>query len=86
MHGRLDFLQPLVDYMTPKNPDDRPSVAEALVRFGAIKSKLTNKELAQRLTPPEPEPDWERRWKDLIWKLCEFWWLLKPHRKLPSFS
>jgi len=76
--GRLEFLRPLVEYMTPKHPGDRPSAAEAVVRFREISSTLTKRQLSQRLTPLTPESEWVRRWKDAAWQVWELWWAVKP--------
>ncbi|KAG8891827.1 hypothetical protein FRB99_003327, partial [Tulasnella sp. 403] len=36
-----EFVDPLVAYMTPKDPDSRPSAAEALERFEQLKKRLS---------------------------------------------
>ncbi|KAG8854880.1 dolichyl-phosphate beta-glucosyltransferase [Tulasnella sp. 330] len=80
-HGRLEFMQPLVDYMTPEDPNTRPSIVEVVIRFQEIRSKLTKKDLSQRLTPNELEPKWTRLWNDLLYLALIF---LSPPATLKS--
>ncbi|KAG8994245.1 hypothetical protein FRB94_010036 [Tulasnella sp. JGI-2019a] len=85
-NGRLEFLRPLVESMTKEAPDERPSATEALSQLREIKAKMSGRRLSQRLTPLEPESIWDRRIKDFRYQIAEWWWYVKPHRKLRPFA
>ncbi|KAG8897436.1 hypothetical protein FRB99_008153 [Tulasnella sp. 403] len=83
-----DFVQPLIEYMTPKNPEERPSAAEALSRFREIKKTLTWRTLTQR-TRPRKSPAETRMQKlmaDFRYRLSSLWWTIKPKRSLPELA
>ncbi|KIO15972.1 hypothetical protein M407DRAFT_34398 [Tulasnella calospora MUT 4182] len=50
-HSGLDLLRPLIEYMTPLKPSERPSAAEALQRWNTIVPELSFFTLSQRLYP-----------------------------------
>ncbi|KAG8871034.1 hypothetical protein FRB97_009147 [Tulasnella sp. 331] len=77
MEGRpfgLDFVIPLIEYMTPETPDDRPTAAEALERFKTIQATLTTSQLSQRLRPLKGESTASRIVKDAYYRICDRWW------------
>jgi len=78
----VEFLTPLIDYMTDQCPDKRPSAAEAFNRFKGIKSKMSEYQLSQRLHPLTPESTPIRLAKDAYYRLCDLWWMLKPKKML----
>ncbi|KAG8898377.1 hypothetical protein FRB99_007486 [Tulasnella sp. 403] len=82
-----EFVKPLIEYMTPQEPEKRPSAAEALSRFQEMKKSLTWRTLTQR-TFRLHEPVETRRQKiiaDLRYRLSSLWWTIKPNRSPPAF-
>ncbi|KAG8869656.1 hypothetical protein FRB97_004377 [Tulasnella sp. 331] len=77
-----DFILPLIQYMTPDAPEDRPSAQEAFERFKTIQGKMRGYQLSMRLRPLEPESVGIRLIKDAYYWLCDRWWTLKPKKKL----
>ncbi|KIO31891.1 hypothetical protein M407DRAFT_45980, partial [Tulasnella calospora MUT 4182] len=49
--GELTFLWPLVAYMTPKLPHERPTAIQALERLKELRASLSEAELSRRLRP-----------------------------------
>ncbi|KAG8947766.1 hypothetical protein FRC00_008940, partial [Tulasnella sp. 408] len=50
-HSGLDFLLPLIEYMTPQKPSERPSAVEAMQRWNQITQRLSFFTLSKRLYP-----------------------------------
>jgi len=78
----VDFVKPLVEYMTPAIPANRPTATEAFDRFKTMKAKLSEYQLSQRLHPLKPESTPIRVMKDAYYRLCDKWWMMKPKKKL----
>ncbi|KAG8990311.1 hypothetical protein FRB94_013490 [Tulasnella sp. JGI-2019a] len=86
-HVGVDFVLPLIKYMTPETPSERPSAVEALEMFKTIRAKMTNHELSQRLRSVGPEePTATRIVKDTYYRICDRWWMLKPKKKLEPLA
>ncbi|KAG8842241.1 hypothetical protein FRB96_005845 [Tulasnella sp. 330] len=81
-----DFIKPLIDYMTPASPEDRPTIAEALERFKSMRRNMSNFQLSQRLRPSERESGPTRVFRDAYYRLCDSWWTLKPKKTLPPLA
>ncbi|KAG9024139.1 hypothetical protein FRB95_012039 [Tulasnella sp. JGI-2019a] len=81
-----EFLKPLIDYMTPEAPGDRPTAEEASQRFKTMRANMTGSQLSQRLRPTLPEPTAIRIFKDAYYRMCDRWWTLIPKRKLPPLA
>ncbi|KAG8921539.1 hypothetical protein FRC01_000196 [Tulasnella sp. 417] len=88
-HLGLDFLLPFIEYMTPKNPSERPSAAEALQRWNKIAQEMSFFTLSQRLYPRKAEPrsGLSQTLKDTSYRVRDLWWTAtaskKPSRPLP---
>lgn len=76
-------MQPLIEYMTPQDPEQRPTAAEAYERFKTIRSGLNKYQLAQRLRPLTPESTVTRIVKDAYYIVLDRWWSIKRKKKLP---
>ncbi|KAG8975789.1 hypothetical protein FRC05_004999 [Tulasnella sp. 425] len=76
-----DWVLPLVQYMTPSNPEERPTAAEALKRFKLIKQELSQSVLGQRLHSLDTRPGVSSTIKDAQYRVSDFFWTLKPKRK-----
>ncbi|KAG9038407.1 hypothetical protein FRB95_001264 [Tulasnella sp. JGI-2019a] len=90
-HIGVDFILPLIKYMTPESPSERPSAAEAFDMFKTIQAKMTNNQLSQRLRPVlKPEDPQEstttRIVKDAYYRICDRWWMLRPKKKLEPLT
>ncbi|KAG8994897.1 hypothetical protein FRB94_009612 [Tulasnella sp. JGI-2019a] len=81
-HLGVDFVKPLISYMTPAAPEDRPSAAEAVERFKSIRSNMTEYQLSQRLWPLKPEWIGVRILKDAYYRYCDRQWAKKPKNEL----
>ncbi|KAG8845074.1 hypothetical protein FRB96_002744 [Tulasnella sp. 330] len=84
MEGRpfgLEFVIPLIQYMTPEAPEDRPTAVEALERFKAIQATLKTSQLSQRLRPLKGESTASRIVKDAYYRICDRLWTLRPKPK-----
>ncbi|KIO20528.1 hypothetical protein M407DRAFT_29843 [Tulasnella calospora MUT 4182] len=82
-HGGLDFLLPLIDYMTPLKPSERPSTAEALEKWKIIAKGLSFSVLSQRLQRKHQGTVWSfsRFVKDSGYRIQDFWWTtMTPNR------
>ncbi|KAG8894870.1 hypothetical protein FRB99_000944 [Tulasnella sp. 403] len=82
------FVKPLIEYMTPQEPEKRPSAAEALSHFQGIKKGLTWRTFTQR-TVRHNDPEETRTQKtiaNLRYRLSSLWWTVKPKRRLPAFT
>ncbi|KAG8921517.1 hypothetical protein FRC00_008539, partial [Tulasnella sp. 408] len=77
-----DWILPLIQYMTPIDPEERPAAKEALQRFMSIKEGLSRNALAQRLHPYHVQPGISTAIKDMQYRASDFLWSLKP-RKTP---
>ncbi|KAG9003390.1 hypothetical protein FRB90_011190 [Tulasnella sp. 427] len=74
--GGLDFLQPLINFMTPLKPSERPSAAEALEKWKTISRGLSFSTLSQRLQPIHQgtESSFTRLVKNSNYRVRDFWW------------
>ncbi|KAG9019231.1 hypothetical protein FRB90_005062 [Tulasnella sp. 427] len=72
----LDFLLPLIEYMTPLKPSERPSAAEAFEKWKPIYQGLSFGTLSQRLQSKDlgPESSLVRFLKDSRHRLYDLWW------------
>ncbi|KAG8998466.1 hypothetical protein FRB93_013698 [Tulasnella sp. JGI-2019a] len=82
----VDFVKPLITYMTPEAPEDRPSAAEAVERFKSIRSTMTEHQLSQRLWPLKREWMAARIVKDAYYRYCDRRWTKKPKKELEPFN
>lgn len=84
-HSGLDFLLPLIEYMTPQKPSERPSAAEALQRWKSIERELSFFTLSKRLYPPKAEPGsgLSRVFKDTSYRIRDLWWTTTVSKKPP---
>ncbi|KAG8921230.1 hypothetical protein FRC01_000349 [Tulasnella sp. 417] len=75
-YGSLDFLLPLIDYMTPLKPSERPSAAEALEKWKIIAKGLSFSALSQRLQTKHQgtESSFSQLVKDSSYRIRDFWW------------
>ncbi|KAG8898375.1 hypothetical protein FRB99_007484 [Tulasnella sp. 403] len=83
-----DFVKPLIEYMTPEEPENRPSAVEALSCFQEMKKSLTWRTLTER-TFRNNKPTETRRQKmiaDFRYRLSSLWWTVKPKRPPPAFT
>ncbi|TFY55848.1 hypothetical protein EVG20_g9170 [Dentipellis fragilis] len=55
--GYFDMLLPLIDSMTATDPNARPTVKEALGKFGTIKASYSRTGLHARIRPPYSDPE-----------------------------
>ncbi|KIO26861.1 hypothetical protein M407DRAFT_23919 [Tulasnella calospora MUT 4182] len=84
-HSGLDFLLPLIEYMTPQKPSERPSAAEALQRWSTIAQGLSSLTLSKRLysSKEEPESGLSRTLKDTSYRIRDLWWTATVSKKPP---
>lgn len=71
--------------MTPENPDDRPSAAQALEFWAALRGKLTSTELGTRLVGSKESP-LGRAIRDEVYRLKDFIWTALPKAHLPPLG
>ncbi|KAG9022479.1 hypothetical protein FRB95_014729 [Tulasnella sp. JGI-2019a] len=81
----VDFVKPLIAYMTPEAPEDRPTAAQAVERFQLIRSTMTEFQFSQRLWPSKPEWIGIRIVKDAYYRYCDRRWTKKPKKELEPF-
>lgn len=87
-HSGLDCLLPLIEYMTPQKPSERPSTVEAMQRWNQITQGMSFFTLSKRLYPAKaaPESGLSRTLKDTSYRIRDFWWSAtvskKPSRPL----
>ncbi|TFY53871.1 hypothetical protein EVG20_g9935 [Dentipellis fragilis] len=55
--GYFNMLLPLIDSMTATDPNARPTVKEALEKFGSIKASYSRTALHARIRPPFSDPE-----------------------------
>jgi len=79
----VDFVLPLIAYMTPQNPQERPTAAECVTRFNELQAKMSRTKLLQRvgLIRNGPEGTTIRAVKNVYHWLCEGWWVVEIRRK-----
>lgn len=77
--GGLDFLLPLIEYMTPLKPSERPSAAEAFEKWKSIVARLSFLSLSQRLRNKDQgsESGIASFVKDSRYRLSDLWWTSK---------
>ncbi|KAG8990792.1 hypothetical protein FRB94_013099 [Tulasnella sp. JGI-2019a] len=85
LNSGVDFVKPLIAYMTLEAPEDRPTAAEAVERFQLIRSTMTETQLSQRLWPLKPEWIGIRIIKDAYYRYCDRRWTKKPKKELEPF-
>ncbi|KAG8902442.1 hypothetical protein FRC00_007978 [Tulasnella sp. 408] len=71
----------LMEYMTPIDPEDRPTAAEALQEFMLIKDGLSQNALAQRLHSFDTQPSVSTTIKDIQYRVSDFLWTARPKRQ-----
>ncbi|KAG9047865.1 hypothetical protein FS837_001341 [Tulasnella sp. UAMH 9824] len=72
--GEFTFLMPLVAYMTPKLPPERPTAEQALERFKELRASLPEAELSRRLRPPQAESTIDRIRNDAWHRFSDYRW------------
>lgn len=86
-HFHVEFVRPLVAYMTPKDSQARPTAAEALKRFQELRAAMTESTLCQRISPSkELESPITRRLKDISYRFWDYWWTTHPTEPLPPMA
>ncbi|KAG8998081.1 hypothetical protein FRB90_012386 [Tulasnella sp. 427] len=84
--SELDFLIPLIEFMTLGIPSGRPSAEEAFDRWKTIAAKLSFADLSRRLRTKEhpPESSVKRFTKDLGYRVAELWWTTTSPKRPPQ--
>ncbi|KAG8998060.1 hypothetical protein FRB90_012389 [Tulasnella sp. 427] len=82
-HSGLDILRPLVEYMTPLKPSERPSATEALQYWTNISKSLSFLTLSQRLYSADDTPNskMSQMLKDTSYRIRDFWWTATVSKK-----
>jgi len=81
----VDFVLPLITYMTPENPEDRPTAAQCVTRFNEMRAKMGRAKLLQRTPLYEAREGIVPRFIKGTYRLvCEGWWAVKSRSGLKS--
>ncbi|KAG8922681.1 hypothetical protein FRC01_013737 [Tulasnella sp. 417] len=83
----IDFLKPLIDFMTAEDPSQRPTALASYERFKELRDGISSQELRRRLPLRESsESNSTRLWNDLHHAILDFWWSYKTKRTVGPLS
>ncbi|KAG8926386.1 hypothetical protein FRC01_008926 [Tulasnella sp. 417] len=72
--GEFGFLRPVIEFMTPKDPNERPSALQAYEMFKELRKTIRKPELSRRLQPPDPESPVSQLVREVWHTFSEYWW------------
>lgn len=75
----VDFIEPLIDYMTQQDPGSRPSASDASEKFKAIKATIKTSQLSKRIQSRDsPDSGLTRIINDAKFKAQDKRWRKEP--------